>query len=195
MFCLIISPWLPNPFLHLKRLFTLILWFPGTGEREEKWAVRVVHIQTAFFFPHKWCFSKCLASPLHGCVTVRDDNRICWECGPLLYPPYVTTWSDGNGWTAWAVGSGLADYPPEAMKPAQVLHRMWIQAVKKLGRWKGHVSPAASSSPPFLSWPFFVGSWEPGAFLQCSFLLWFIYASATFTHKWWDSDYSHTWVF
>uniref|UniRef100_A0A8D1F542 Tight junction protein 2 n=1 Tax=Sus scrofa TaxID=9823 RepID=A0A8D1F542_PIG len=24
------------------------------------------------------------------------------------------------------------------MKPAQVLHRMWIQAVKKLGRWKGH---------------------------------------------------------
>uniref|UniRef100_A0A2K6V6A8 Tight junction protein 2 n=1 Tax=Saimiri boliviensis boliviensis TaxID=39432 RepID=A0A2K6V6A8_SAIBB len=31
------------------------------------------------------------------------------------------------------------------MKTAQVLHRMWIQAVRKLGRWKGHVSPSASS--------------------------------------------------
>lgn len=49
------------------------------------------------FFLASGAFQSVPASLLYGCVTVRDDNRICWECGPLLYPPYVTTWSDGNG--------------------------------------------------------------------------------------------------
>lgn len=49
------------------------------------------------FFLTSGAFQSVPASLLYGCVTVRDDNRICWECGPLLYPPYVTTWSDGNG--------------------------------------------------------------------------------------------------
>jgi len=34
------------------------------------------------------------------------------------------------------------------MKTAQFLQRMWVQAVKKLGRLKGHVSPSASSPFP-----------------------------------------------
>lgn len=59
---------------------------------------------------------------------------------------------------AWDVGSVLASHPPEAMKTAQFLQRMWVQAVKKLGRLKGHVSPSAASFP-FLPQPFL---WEIG---------------------------------
>ena len=47
------------------------------------------------------------------------------------------------------VGRGLAGDSPKAMKAAQVLQRMWIQAVKKLGILKGHVSLSASSLPLF----------------------------------------------
>uniref|UniRef100_A0A2K5XJH9 Tight junction protein 2 n=1 Tax=Mandrillus leucophaeus TaxID=9568 RepID=A0A2K5XJH9_MANLE len=42
------------------------------------------------------------------------------------------------------------------MKTAQALRRMWIQAVKKLGRWKGRVSPSASSPLVFPN----LSSWE-----------------------------------
>lgn len=132
-----------------------LLWFSGyltVGEREEEKTEsdsNPDHFLFFFFCPHKWCFSKRLASLLYGCVTLLDDNRICWECGPLLYPPYVTTWSDGNGWAAWSVGSGLADYFPRAMKTAQVLKRMWVQAVKKLGRLKDHVSPSLQALQAF----------------------------------------------
>lgn len=132
-----------------------LLWFSGyltVGEREEEKTesdANPDHFLFFFFCPHKWCFSKRLASLLYGCVTLLDDNRICWECGPLLYPPYVTTWSDGNGWAAWGVGSGLADYFPRAMKTAQVLKRMWVQAVKKLGRLKDHVSPSLQALQAF----------------------------------------------
>lgn len=124
-------------------------WREG-GRENWKWCTSRPLAFFFFFSPHKWCFSKCLASLLYGCVTLLDDNRIRWECGPLLYPPYVTTWSDGNGWAAWGVGSALADYFPQAMKTAQVLQRMWVQAVKKLGRLKDHVSPSLQAR-----WAFF----------------------------------------
>lgn len=86
-------------------MFTLILRSLHMGVREElkkkkKKTVKGMQIQTAFFFsPHNGCFSKRLASLVYGCVALRDDNGICWECGPLLYPPSVTvtTWSDGSG--------------------------------------------------------------------------------------------------
>lgn len=69
--------------------------------------------------------------------------------------------NDAQGWQ-WArglacVGSGLAgSLPSVAMKTAQVLQRMWLQACRKLGLLKGHVSlslPAVTPSS-FPAFPF-----------------------------------------
>uniref|UniRef100_A0A8C5VZY5 Tight junction protein 2 n=1 Tax=Microcebus murinus TaxID=30608 RepID=A0A8C5VZY5_MICMU len=48
------------------------------------------------------------------------------------------------------------------MKTAQVFHRMWIQAVKKLGRLKGHVSPSASLFVILIKWVLLILKQAPG---------------------------------
>jgi hypothetical protein len=148
------------------------------GREWEKRAVKWCKSRLLSFLVLKWCFSKRLASLLCGCGTVQDDNRICWECGPLLCPPRVTTWSDGNGWAAWEVDSG----PPlscRGVKTAQCLHRMWGQAIRKLGRLKGRVSPVS-----FLSLLSLQEGRGATPSHSDSFILSFICALAAFSNKW-----------
>lgn len=70
------------------------------------------------------------------------------------------------------------------MKAAQVFQRMWIQAVKKLERWKDHVSPWAFA---LLSHAFSAGGEGGKPFLTQwhtdSFILGFICVLAAFRNK------------
>lgn len=131
-------------------------------------------------------------------VTVRDDHRICWECGPLLYRPYVTTCRDGSGLECgqrpgWSLPKGT-------MKTAQVLQRMWLQAGKKLGLLKGHVSLSLPALAPssFPTFPFRKGLGGGGGGGAAKSLPPFsvgLFLLAAFRNRLGDADGSQLWAF
>lgn len=90
------------------RAAVLLVWEKGRKRRLSEWCgPRLLSFcLSSSAFQGTW-LPRCMD------VSLRDDNRICWECGLLLYPPYVTTWS-GLTWVS---------SPEGRQRPAPTLRR------------------------------------------------------------------------